>query len=418
MALAFSLGGIGTAFQSRNFKIFWWGQLNLSLGAWVYRLAVAYIVWELTHSTAWLGIAAAAQMVPILLLCPIAGVCADRYGHLRQLVLSIAATGISGFALGAMAWFEAMTIEWIVALCALNGCSRAFSIPSRQALLPALVEPGTLPAAVGFNSATYYAANFAGPALGWFFIEYFGVGAALSYFGVGAFIAVFTLPMLRPERPPARTARTNFLQDLAEGMRYAGSHRGIRLMILMVAVMALFVQPALDMLAGVAADVLAMGEGGLAKLATAFGCGAMSGGLVIAWRGRNEGLTRILLTGVVTGLCALIVFSLSQYVWLSIPALYVCGFCVVIASTSASTLIQNNVEPSLRARVMALDSMLSTGGPALGAMVVGWAGTHFGVQPPLFAAALVGLAVIMLARPHVRRETINLETGRQRQAAE
>lgn len=419
MALAFSLGGIGTAFQSRNFKIFWWGQLNLSLGAWVYRLAVAYMIWDLTHSTAWLGIAAAAQMVPILLLCPFGGVCADRYGHLRQLILSIAATGISGFALGLMAWFYAgITPEWIVALSALNGCSRAFSISSRQALLPALVERGSLPAAVGFNSATYYAANFAGPALGWFFIEYFGVGAALSYFGIGAFIAVVTLPMLKPERPPARTgARTNFLQDLAEGLRYALHHKGIRLMILMVAVMALFVQPALDMLAGVAAQVLQMGEGGLAKLATAFGCGAMSGGLVIAWRGRNEGLTRILLRGVATGLCALIVFALSNSVWISIPALYVCGFCVVIASTSASSLIQNNVEPSLRARVMSLDSMISTGGPALGAMIVGWAGTFVGVQMPLFVAALIGLVVVALARSHVRRETINLETGRSRAAA-
>ena len=417
MALVSSLGGIGTAFQSRNFKIFWWGQINLTLGAWVYRLAVAWIVWELTHSTAWLGIAAAAQMIPILLFCPIAGVMADRYGHLRQLILSIAATGISGFSLGALAWLDAVTIEWIVALCALNGCSRAFSIPARQALLPSLVEPKILPAVVGFNSASYYGSNFLGPAIGGALITGFGVGAALAYFGVGSLIAVVALPFMKIARHPARGVRTSFLQDLTEGVRYAARHKGIRLMILMVAVMALFVQPTLDMLAGVAAKVLFMGEDGLALLATTFGCGAMCGGLWIAWRGRNEGLTRILLGGVTVGLLALVVFSLSQLLWLSMPALYMTGFCLVITSTSASSLIQNSVEPGLRARVLALDSMISTGAPSLGAMVVGWAGTQFGIQPPLLAAAILGLLVVLLAWPHVRRETISLEIGR-RQAGQ
>lgn len=417
MASALSLGGIGVAFQSRNFKIFWWGQLNLTVGAWVFRLAIAWLVWELTHSTAWLGIAAAAQMLPILFLCPFAGVCADRYGHLRQLILSTAATGLSALTIGMMAWLGTLSVEWIVASCALNGCSRAFSIPSRQAMLPALIEPKLLPTVVGFNSATYYGSNFVGPALGGAIIAWFGVGWAIGYFALGAFIAVVALSFLKLERHPLRTGeKTSFLQDLAEGVRYTSRHKGIRLMILMVAVMALFVQPTLEMLAGVAAKVLAMGGDGLAILATTFGCGAMCGGLWIAWRGRAEGLTRIQLVGVATSLVCLAIFAASEILVLSVAALFVVGFCLVIVSTAASSLIQNAVEPGLRARVMALDSMISTGAPALGATIVGWAGTHFGIQPPLFAAALLGLVVLMLAWPHVRRETVNLETGRRRAA--
>jgi predicted MFS family arabinose efflux permease len=186
--------------------------------------------------------------------------------------------------------------------------------------------------------------------------------------------------------------------------------------------MALFVQPALDMLAAFAATVLAMDEHGLGRLAATFGCGAMCGGLFIAWRGRNEGLTRILVTGVAAGLAALAVFSLSRTLWLSIPALFMSGFCVVVASTAASSLIQNTVEPALRARVMSLDSMISTGAPALGATMIGWAGSHFGVQAPLFVAATLGLIVMAVSHRHVRSETRNLETGRsgpaQKQAAQ
>ncbi|MEE2760663.1 MAG: hypothetical protein VYE18_04385 [Pseudomonadota bacterium] len=39
--------------------------MNLGLGAWVYRIAVAWITWELTKSTAWLGAMAAGTVIPL-----------------------------------------------------------------------------------------------------------------------------------------------------------------------------------------------------------------------------------------------------------------------------------------------------------------------------------------------------------------
>lgn len=414
-----SLGGIGQAFASRNFKIFWWGQINLTIGAWVYRLAIAWVVWELTHSTAWLGIAAAAQMIPVLFLCPFAGVSADRYGHKRQLILALAATGLSALAVGLFAAYEMLTIEWLIALCTINGVSRAFSVPARQALLPSLVEPKLLPAVIGFNSASYYGANFVGPAFGGLLIAWFGVWTALIYFVIGAAIAVVSLSFLKlARRPVSAVGRPSFIQDLVEGIRYTAGHDGIRLMILMAAVLALFVQPTLEMLAAVAAQVLAMEKDGLAVLAATFGCGAMCGGLWIAWRGRNEGLIRILLSGVAVALVALAVFALSTTLWLSMPALYLIGFCVVIGSTAASSLIQHSVEPDLRARVMALDIMISTGAPALGAILIGSAGARFGIQAPMFAAALIGIVVLLVARPYVRRVTARLESGLMRASSQ
>lgn len=94
MSAPVSFGGIGQAFQSRNFTIFWWGQLNLS-------------------------IAAAAQMLPILLLCPIGGVTADRWGAQRQLIWACAATGWAGSYFGIQAPLTAAAIVGL-ALVALS----------------------------------------------------------------------------------------------------------------------------------------------------------------------------------------------------------------------------------------------------------------------------------------------------------
>ncbi len=418
MSVSVSFGGIGRAFQSRNFTIFWWGQINLGIAAWVFRLALAWITWKLTQSTAWLGVVAATQMLPILLLCPIGGVTSDRWGAHRQLICACAATGLTGLALAVMAATDTLTIEWILFWSVLNGATRAFTIPPRQAIMPSLVEPHLLSAVLGFQSATYYGANFIGPAIGGFLIATFGVGAALGYFALGAAIAVVTLPFLKlPARVPRTGAPTGFVADLVEGFRYTIRHPGIRLMILYVGLIALCMQPVVDMLASVADDVLVMGPQGLATLASTFGCGAMAGGLWVAWRGRTDGLIYILLGWVTVGLIAQTMFAASGSLWLSIPTLFVLGITVVVTNTATSSLIQNSVEPSLRARVMAFDSMLSVGGPSVGAVLIGWAGSYFGIQAPLAAAAFVGLAVVAASQRRVRLEGNNLEAGRSQAAA-
>ena len=167
----------------------------------------------------------------------------------------------------------------------------------------------------------------------------------------------------------------------------------------------------MEMLAAVADRVLGMGAAGLSVLATASGCGAMCGGLWIAWRGRTEGLTRVLLGGSAVALTGLFVFALSTHVWLSLAALFGTRFALVSASAAASSLVQVSVDPALRARVMALDSVVHSALPALGAVLVGWAGAHFGIQVPLATAAvLCGLALLMLVR-RVSRRRLSLEAG-------
>ncbi len=409
MAVSLIGGRLAEAFKSRNYNIFWMGQFNLGLGVWVYRLAVAWLTWEMTHSTAWLGTVAAGHMLPVLLLCPIAGVTADRIGHLRQLLIMITLTGVTALALAVLAETGHLGIEVMLALVLANGVARAFSIPPRQAIMPQLVAPRLLPSAIGFNSATYWAANFAGPALGGALIAWSGVGIALGYFVAGAVIAVASLAFLKLAPRERKTRRSSLMADLVEGVRYAARHPGVRMMIVMELLLALFVQPYIEMLASFADQVFGMGRGGLALLASASGAGAMCGGLWIAWRGRTEGLARILLAFAVSALVALAAFAASPVLWLSLPALFVTGFSVVVGSTCCSSLIQGTIDPAFRARVMAFDSMMSIGGPAVGALLIGWLGTYFGVQAPLVTAAVLGLAVWLVVAPKVRAEIPSLE---------
>jgi MFS family permease len=412
MAFALSSGGIGAAFKSRNYSIYWWGNAPHSLGAWVYRLAVAWLTWELTQSTVWLGVVAFAHMVPVILFCPLAGATADRYGHKLQYLVGVALSSISVLVLAMFVQLQWMTIEILCVLSFVNGLGRTFTMPSRQALVVQLVEPKYMSSAIGVGSATFHGANFMGPALAGLIIAQGGIPAAFAYVALSGIVAITAVAFIKLAPRPARAPDApGLFHDLAEGVRYTLRHPGIRLVILATVMMTLFVSPYMEMLAAVADRVLGMDAAGLSVLATAAGCGAMSAGLWIAWRGRTEGLTRILLGGAVCAALGLMVFAISTHLWLSIAALAITGFSLVSASACASSLIQVSVEPALRARVMSLEAMMHAGLPALGAVLIGWAGAHFGIQIPLATSAGLALLTWILLAPRVVRQMSAMEAG-------
>ena len=394
MAALPGLGGFKHAFASRNFQLFWVGQLFGNVGAWVYRLATAWMAWELTHSTAWLGIIASGAMLPALFLAPLAGTTSDRYGHRRQLMTSMCGTFTATFIAGLATVTDMMTIELLLALALMQGLSRAFNVPARNALVPSLVPPEHLSSAIGINSATYQGGNFVGPAIGGVLIASYGVAVCFFFYSVGTLIAFVTLAMLRiAPRAPRQGRQRSLVGDLVDGLGYTARHKGIRAVMMMATVSALMIAPFQEMLAGVSDLVFGRGAAGLATLASSAGFGAMSAGLWLGWRGRTSGLARIELVAVLTAIGALLVFSLSQTFWLTCLATGVIAFAMVCGAVAGDSLMQNAVDPAMRARVTSVEAMINIGMPALGAILIGWAGTQFGVQAPFTVAALLALAV-------------------------
>ena len=87
------------------------------------------------------------------------------------------------------------------------------------------------------------------------------------------------------------------------------------------------------------------------------------------------------------------------------------GLCMVMGSTSGDSLTQNTVDPTMRARVTAVQA-ISVGMPSLGAVVIGWAGTIWGIQLPFTIAAGVALCMWIVLSRTVRRQRGLLERPR------
>ena len=72
-------GGLVGAFSHRNFAIFAIGNFPSQCGVWAQRLAIGWLTWELTKSPWWLGLMGFADLIPVVLLSPLAGYLADRF---------------------------------------------------------------------------------------------------------------------------------------------------------------------------------------------------------------------------------------------------------------------------------------------------------------------------------------------------
>ena len=124
---------------SRNFRLFFVGQLISVTGTWVNWTAGAVLVLKLTDSGIALGIEAALLFLPVLLFGVYAGSIADRFDKRRILVWSNA-----GYALLAAAQFALVATDvveiWMVFVIAfLTGLILAIEPPTRQSFYVELV---------------------------------------------------------------------------------------------------------------------------------------------------------------------------------------------------------------------------------------------------------------------------------------
>lgn len=392
-------GGIAKAFESRNFRVYWVGNLTHTITVWVNRMAIAWLTWELTHSTTWLGIMAAANMLPSIVLGPLGGATADRFGHRFQLVTATYIGALIAVLMTVLVALDAVTVEWLAVLVAFTGVIRAFNVPARTAMVSNLVERQYLSSAIGINSASFHGGNFVGPVIGGLLINYFGISLAFLAYAAGEFIAATSFLLLKINVVKRSSNGRGLLGDLVEGFRYTWNHSGIFAVLCLSLVSAILINPYIEMLPAFVSKVYGLDAEGLAYLTASTGGGAMIGGLWIARRGRLDGLVQIQLLSLGLAYVAIFLFAWTDRLPLAMAALAVAGFTLVAAQTSGSTLIQNAVDPRLRARVVSLNGVVVVSGPAIGALLIGAVAERTGVQVPVMAAAGIALVCLALLAP-------------------
>lgn len=360
------------ALRHRNFKLFFCGQSISVIGTWMTRLATMWLIYRLTRSAWLLGIAGFASQIVPFLLQPVAGVWVERMNRRRLLVWTQVASAIQSLALAALALEQIITVWEIIGLMALQGFIGAFDSPARQSFIVEMIEDrNDLGNAIAINSVLTNIGGLLGPALAGLVIGAVGEGLCFLIDGVSYLAVIGSLLMMRVPSVSPHRHRKSFLGQMREGWDYVRTFQPIRMLLLQMSLTALAGCPYSLLLPIFAGQVFRGGPHVLGWLTGASGMGALIAALSLAFRKPVVGMARMVpISSAILG-AALIGFSLSHRLWLSLTLMGLAGFALMKNIAVSNMLIQTLVPENKRSRVMSYYVMVLFGAAPLGSLWVG-----------------------------------------------
>lgn len=391
---------IGTfrAFKSRNYQLFFWGQLISRIGMWTQRTAVVWVVYTLTHSTVMIGLTYFAEQFPSFLLSIPGGIVADRYNRYKVMMQTQIASAIQAIALTILVFAGHMIVWQILSLSVLLGAINAFDVPARQPLVHDIIDDKEdLPNAIALNSTLNNLSRLIGPALAGILLAKFGAGIcflvnALSF---AAVIICLLLMKLPPHKP--LLVKKKIMTDLVEGFNYIRKTREIRRIILLLTSVCLLVLP-YNTLLPVYAKVIFKGDSVTFGYLNSFiGLGAVTGAFTLASLKPATDFKKLLLVNTIILGISLLIFAYSTNFLVSLVIAVVCGFGTMAFVPICNTLLQMESDAHMRGRVISYFAMAAFGMLPLGSVITGSISKWIDPPAVLFSQGILALIIAGIA---------------------
>lgn len=420
---AFSaLGQLRTfeSFKSTPFRWYFVSMLGVFGAMNSQMIAKGVLTYDLTGSFAALGTLALANAIPGLALSLHGGVIADRLPKKRIQQVGNALNALNTLSIVIILLAGVMRWEYMIVNAAIQGVIQALMMPARQSMLPDIVYPRQVMNAVALNNAGMNLSRLMVPAGIGLLMEvtdYYWAFLLITGFYLFSTVALIRVPSRPIEVPPEERVSTSprvgaggahgagaargksgaGFGDLLDGGRYIMRDQTIRMILIVNFLMVLFSMPYMQMLPGFVKEVLKGGPGLQGLLTSVTGVGSLASALVIAsLPSRRRGIIFII-GSLVLGI-ALLAFSWSTSVAITIPVMLFIGVGQSVRMALSNVLVQAYAEDRYRGRVMSIYTM-EMSLVQVGVFGVGIASEIIGVQWALglCSVALVALSIGTLA---------------------
>ena len=360
-------------------------------------VVVAWQVYDLTRDPLALAYVGLAQFLPMLCLLLPAGDLIDRFNRKAILASSWAVGAVCS---GALWWLSGHSaagvagLTGVYAVLVLFGCSRAFSGPALQSLLPQVVPREQLAAAIAANSMLMRAASIGGPLLGG--VLYALGGGRLTYALCFVGFALGTVLLSRVVTLQARNgaaATGTMWERFGAGIRFIRS-RPIILGTISLDLFAVLLGGVVALLPIYASEVLHVGPAGLGALRSALAVGEVGAGLYLSMRPFNRKVGRTMFVAVAVFGLANLLFAVSTWFWLSFAALLVAGAADMVSVYIRGALVQFSTPDHMRGRVNAVNMLFIGSSNELGEFRAGTSAAWLGVVPAAVLGGLCTLGVV------------------------
>ena len=362
-------------FASPSFVKLWLATALSLFGDFFSYIAMAWLVLQLTGSSLALGTVLVVQSVPRAVLMVVGGAMADRFSPRVTMVASMGLRAVFVAPLAVLIITGRAQIWQVYVIAAVFGVVDAFFLPARQSMLPSVVADRELEPGNAVLNVTSQASVILGPVAAGLIVAAYGTGWAFA--GDAAFFFVGLLVILSmPGATPAVTARADKGSGLgggiAEGLRYAWSDIGIRVLLMVIAVVDFAANGALGVgLPTLAHGRFAAGAAGLGILFGAWGIGATAGAIAAGLVAPPKTIGVL-----VIGICIWLGLGiLGVGVVPSLPPavalMALTGIGTGVVNTYGISWLQRRTDPAMQGRVMSLVMLASMGLTPLGYVVSG-----------------------------------------------
>ena len=373
-----------------GFRHFLWARLLGNAAQQMLLVALGWQMYDLTSSAWDLGLVGLMQFLPALFLTIPAGQLVDRVDRRRVLAASLTLQALVALVLAWGSGGDWVQRDLILALSIVIGVARALQAPAQQAMLPSLVPIVQLPQATALSSSVLQVAIIGGPALGGFL---YAIGAAVVY-AISFFMAAFALGFVLAiqARPlPAALSPISWSSVFA-GFRYIWQHKVV-LGAISLDLFAVLLGGATALLPIFAKDVLQTGPWGLGLLRSAPAVGALFTALWLSRRPLKRGVGRLMFASVAVYGLAILGFSVSTSLLLSMIALAISGAADTVSVVIRQTLVQLETPDEMRGRVSAVNATFIGASNQLGEFRAGAMAAWLG---PIGSVIVGGFGTLMV----------------------
>jgi hypothetical protein len=387
-----------TVFASGPFRMLWVGTTLSLFGDFFSYIAIAWLVLQLTGSSLALGTVLVAQALPRGILMLVGGALADRISPRVTMLGSMGLRAIFVAPLAVLVLTGRVQMWEVYAISIVFGIVDAFFMPARQSILPKVVADHELEPGNAVLNVTMQASIILGPALGGVIVAGLGTGWAFAAdaacFAVG-FLFILWLPAAARAASDAKHGDGGLGGQIVAGFRYAWADIGIRVTLIVVAVVDFAANGALGVgLPTLAHGRFSAGAAGLGILFAAWGVGATAGAL-------GAGFIKIprRFGWLVVAFCAwigigIVVVGLLPSLLPAALAMGITGIATGVINTYGISWLQRRTDPAMQGRVMSLVMLASMG---LTPVSYAASGAIADVNPTLLFVAAGGMILVFAA---------------------
>jgi MFS family permease len=374
------------AFSNTGYPFFWSSSVIASMGVSMQSAIGQWQVYTITESALQLGLVGLMNVLPLILFGVFGGAAADMVDRRKLIVISqVMRIGVVG-SLGLLTMSGHIQVWQIYVGGLTASLAAAFDQPARQAMIYSLVRREHFMNAVTWHNVQRDVSNLVGPGLAGIIMKFVGIDTAYFINCVFFVPLIFAMTQVAVGAPGQRKGRA--FDMLADGFRFLKQTPVILTSLSLDFVLSFF-GAYRGLLALYARDILKTGPDGFGALSSGVALGGMVGSAFVLSLGESKRKGQIQMAAMLVYAFATMAFGVSSVFLLSLGLTAILGFCDTVAGTMRRSIIQLSTPEPMQGRVGAVQAIVGSGGPALGATQAGATATLIGAPMTLVIGGCV-----------------------------